>query len=223
MLWRGFLVSVLGIALLPAQLADSLAAKQSHSTIKRIAAPFMRTFGSAVAPSGYQELCLRSPNTCSYGSGRERKELNVAAWNELVEVNQQVNDEIVARSDADIYGRVEYWSLPNTSGDCEDFALLKRKLLIERGWTAGSLLMTVVRDEAGEGHAVLTVRTSKGDYLLDNRRDEVLLWNEVPYTFVKRQSYLDPLAWMSLQAQPVETRAAVATAGNDDWLPQVPK
>ena len=71
--------------------------------------------------------------------------------------------------------------LPTDRGDCEDYALLKQKLLIERGWPSSSLLMTVVRDEKGEGHAVLTARTSQGDFVLDNKVEAVKLWNRSGY------------------------------------------
>ncbi len=57
---------------------------------------------------------------------------------------------------------------PPTAGDCEDIALLKRRDLIEKGWPVGALLMTVVRQANGEGHAVLTVLTDRGDLVLDN-------------------------------------------------------
>ena len=59
--------------------------------------------------------------------------------------------------------------MPRTKGDCEDYALLKRHTLIRKGWPVGSLLLTVVRDEKGEGHAVLTARTKQGDFILDNK------------------------------------------------------
>ena len=48
-------------------------------------------------------------------------------------------------------------------GDCEDYVLLKRKMLMQAGWPRQALLITVVRDEQGDGHAVLTVKTDKGD------------------------------------------------------------
>ena len=37
--------------------------------------------------------------------------------------------------------------------------------------------MTIVRDQDGEGHAVLTVKTDRGDFVLDNLTDEILPWN----------------------------------------------
>ena len=52
--------------------------------------------------------------------------------------------------------------------------------------------MTVVRDEKGEGHAVLTARTVQGDFILDNKVDEVKAWHRTRYDFVMRQSYLNP-------------------------------
>jgi predicted transglutaminase-like cysteine proteinase len=55
-----------------------------------------------------------------------------------------------------------------------------------------ALLVTVVRDKRDEGHAVLTVITDKGDYVLDNQSKDILLWSETGYSFVKRQSQSNP-------------------------------
>jgi predicted transglutaminase-like cysteine proteinase len=117
---------------------------------------------------------------------------------ELDTINRAVNREIAPATDLEIYGQAEYWTIPTTRGDCEDYALLKRKRLMARGWPATALLMTVVRDEKGEGHAVLTARTLQGDFILDNKVDEVKVWHRTRYDFVMRQSYLNPNLWMSL-------------------------
>src|SRR5262249_10729856 len=93
----------------------------------------------------------------------------------------------------------------------EDYALLKRKRLIARGWPPSALLMTVVRDEKGEGHAVLTARTVQGDFILDNKVDEVKTWNRTRYEYVMRQSYLNTMIWMSLD--PREGSSTVPIAG----------
>ena len=77
--------------------------------------------------------------------------------------------------------------------------LLKRKMLMEQGFSATNLLITVVLQPNGEGHAVLTVRTDRGDFILDNMRNKVMLWSETEYTFLKRQSTSDPAAWVKLQ------------------------
>jgi predicted transglutaminase-like cysteine proteinase len=39
--------------------------------------------------------------------------------------------------------------------DCEDYVLLKRRMLMQAGWPREALLVTVVRDKKGDGHAVL--------------------------------------------------------------------
>jgi len=66
----------------------------------------------------------------------------------------------------------------------------------------------VVRDAKGEGHAVLTVKTDKGEYILDNQDERILLWSETTYRFVKRQSQTDPNEWVSLG----DTRPTFPTA-----------
>ena len=137
--------------------------------------------------------------------------LTPARARELAEVNALVNQTVIPQSDRDTYGVEEYWSLPSRYGDCEDYALLKQKLLADRGWPEGALLLTVVRDESGEGHALLTVRTTGGDLLLDNRINDIRAWSKSPYTFVKRQSFLDPQLWMSLEGGP-KAAATVPTA-----------
>jgi len=65
-----------------------------------------------------------------------------------------------------------------------------------------------VRDRHGDGHAVLTVKTDKGELILDNQNDEIRLWSDTGYRFVKRQSQADPNVWISLG----DPRAAPATA-----------
>ena len=58
--------------------------------------------------------------------------------------------------------------------------------------------MTIVHEANGEGHAVLTVKTNRGEYILDNLNDRILLWSETPYRFYKRQSQSDPNVWVWL-------------------------
>jgi predicted transglutaminase-like cysteine proteinase len=81
-------------------------------------------------------------------------------------------------------------------------------MLLQSGWPREALLITVVRDKKDEGHAVLTVKTDRGDYVLDNQAEDVVLWSDTGYRFVKRQSQSDPNAWVSLG----DPRPATATA-----------
>jgi predicted transglutaminase-like cysteine proteinase len=120
-------------------------------------------------------------------------------WNAIHDVNASVNDRIMARTDMQVYGREEYWEYPVDAGDCEDYALQKRKELSERGFALSDLLITVVRKPDGEGHAVLTVRTSQGDFILDNLNSEVKLWSDTDYTFLKRQASFDTGRWVTIE------------------------
>ena len=187
--------SLLGLGLLPA----SAGPLSSSSQIYRQSA-FMRAFGAAQPPYGFVQFCESQPRHCA-GSwqGGDRFEATPADLSELDEINRLVNTNVKPVTDMEAYGVEEFWTLPTTSGDCEDYALLKRKMLIERGWPESSLLLTVVRDEQGEGHAVLTARTAYGDFVLDNKISDVRIWNQTPYQFVMRQSYVNPKAWVSLE------------------------
>ena len=163
------------------------------------ASPFMRVFGSASAPYGFVAFCDRMPGECApNGSPDLRFEGTPARLSELDQVNRAVNVRITPATDLELYGVVEHWTLPTDKGDCEDYALLKRQMLIKRGWPSSALLMTVVRDEQGDGHAVLTARTAQGDFILDNKRPDIRLWHQAGYRYIMRQSFVDPRLWMAL-------------------------
>ncbi len=172
---------------------------------------FMRIYGSSQPPYGFVAFCERMPQECIVTSADDsRYRATPQVLSELDEVNRSVNHEIEPATDMEIYGVAEYWTIPKTRGDCEDYALLKRHRLIARGWPSGALLMTVVRDEKNEGHAVLTARTTQGDYILDNKIDVVRLWNQTPYHYVMRQSYMDPKVWVSLDPNDAATPPALS-------------
>jgi predicted transglutaminase-like cysteine proteinase len=108
---------------------------------------------------------------------------------ELQQVNRHVNSTIVEVSDMEQYGREDVWSLPTSGkGDCEDFALLKRKLLIERGWPASALSISVGTTSRGEAHAVLIAITASGEYVLDNLTSSILPPSRTGHAFHSRQS-----------------------------------
>jgi len=176
---------------------------------------FMRVYGQATAPYGWVQFCQSNPVQCrEWRSTESRVPATSQRLAELDAVNRAINTAIQPATDIEVYGVTEYWTLPSTRGDCEDYALLKRKVLIERGWPAAALLMTVVRDETGDGHAVLTVRTSNGDYVLDNKAPDMKLWHATPYAYVMRQSYLNPHVWVSLDPSQGAEPAAIAGVRN---------
>ena len=182
------------------------AAEQARGQIRTLndaqeqGSPYLRVFGVTPPPYGHADFCRRDPRECVQGVLEEtRRAGSGEALAELDRVNRHVNAEIAPVTDMEQYGVEDYWTLPRSGkGDCEDYALLKRQRLMHAGWPASALLMTVVFDEKREGHAVLTARTADGDFILDNKTSEIRLWSKTPYQFVMRQSYLDPLVWMSL-------------------------
>ncbi|RAL94796.1 transglutaminase-like cysteine peptidase [Agrobacterium sp. MS2] len=159
----------------------------------------MPVAGATSQPIGHFEFCKRYPEECQPNAAdRARLKLTEELWNSLVEVNQVVNT-IPAIEDIEIYGVEEFWNYPTTAADCEDFALLKRKLLMRRGIAVSNLLITVVLQPDGSGHAVLTVRSEIGDFILDNLRGEIRNWSETEYTYLKRQDSRNPGKWVKIR------------------------
>lgn len=92
----------------------------------------------------------------------------------------------------------EYWSYPQLLGYCEDYVLEKHRRLLKTGVEAGNLLITVVRQTNGDGHAVLTLVTDRGDLILDNLNNHVLPWAQTNYEFLKRQSSKHAGHWLAI-------------------------
>lgn len=160
----------------------------------------MNVGGATNPPVGHYEFCKSHASECApIGPDRGPTVLTRAAWKTILEVNYDVNQAITPMTDMEIHGVEENWSYPDAVGDCEDYVLLKRRKLIESGFSPADLLITVVLQPNGDGHAVLTVRTDRGDFILDNMRSKVLLWSETEYTFLKRQSSENAGRWVKLQ------------------------
>lgn len=152
------------------------------------------------APYGWTDFCSRYEGECGQGP-LPPLDLNwtAKAVNEISRVNLWVNAHIEPISDMDHWGVLDQWDYPTDGkGDCEDYALLKRKLLMQRGYPRQALLMTVVKDARDEGHAVLTVKTNAGEFILDNLSNEIKPWRETGYRFVKRQSQADQNVWLQI-------------------------
>ena len=163
------------------------------------AAGFAREYGETLPPIGWVQFCSRFKRDCA-GAGRRVPAMQLTAqkWNELQQVNTYVNQKIAPVTDENNYGVAEYWTYPNTNGDCEDYALLKRRYLISMGWPREALLITVVLNPDKSGHAVLTAVTDRGEFMLDNQSRQVLPQRATPYTYIKRQSQVHPQIWVSI-------------------------
>lgn len=156
----------------------------------------MQVSGETSQPIGHLRFCEQHAAECRrLERPNQVVRLTDAAWEDLKAVNLAVNAAIVPATDMQLYGVAEVWDYPQIAGDCEDYVLEKRRALVKSGWPASALLITVVRDEIGDGHAVLTVRTDRGDLVLDNKRDEILIWSQTPYQYLKRQSTVNAARW----------------------------
>lgn len=164
----------------------------------------MATGGLTSQPIGHYEFCKANPAECAI---RSRDEGPVSLTSPMMRmirsVNTQVNHAVRPMNDFDIYGKDEVWAYPDDigAGDCEDYVLLKRRMLSAKGISLSNLLITVVRKPDGEGHAVLTVRTSQGDYILDNLSEQVKLWTDTPYRFLKRQASEHTGRWVTIRGE----------------------
>lgn len=161
---------------------------------------FMPTGGLSTQPVGHYEFCQRAPRECQPMTAKRPVEMTRSLWEAIVSINTIVNTMVTPRTDMEMWSVEEHWSYPTEGyGDCEDYVLEKRRRLIEAGVPASNLPITVVRQPNGDGHAVLTIHTSKGDFVLDNLEPRVLPWLETEYQFLKRQSARHAGMWVSIQ------------------------
>ena len=174
------------------------------------AASSMSVTTETTQPIGHYELCQRLPSECRVlRANVGALKLTQAFWSRMIDVNAAINSMIKPVTDQEMWGKEEVWSYPSNKGDCEDFVLLKRKLLMKAGVPENNLLVTVVRQSDGSGHAVLTVVTDRGDFVLDNLRSDVRIWNETGYAFLKRQSSSNSGKWVGIDDNSSSSVAAL--------------
>jgi predicted transglutaminase-like cysteine proteinase len=208
--------TAVGAAFLAAALQLSTAmAKELALQDSSANALFAAEYDETLPPVGYVNFCAANKSECQpYASGglfaAKRIAMSPDRWNMLYQVNSFVNRKVKPVSDQQLYGEAEFWAIPTNAGDCEDYVLMKKHALEKLGVPGRNLQITVVLDERNEGHAVLTVATEEGDYILDNRNNDILLWNDTPYTFLKRQSAKNPRQWVALLKKPT----AAASVGS---------
>jgi predicted transglutaminase-like cysteine proteinase len=170
--------------------------------------------GPTSSPIGHFEFCKQWRAECvriAKPSGPEA--LSEAAWAAVKQINERINSEIAPKTDRELFGKEELWTFPKGAGDCEDYALLKRRILIEeQDFSPSNVLLTVVKRKNGEGHAILTLRTTEGDFVLDNLHPAVRPWDAAKgYKFIKRQSSENAAAWVAIG---VPGPAPVLSAGS---------
>ncbi|WP_375597104.1 transglutaminase-like cysteine peptidase [Devosia sp. Naph2] len=167
--------------------------------------------GTTSIPVGHLEFCQSNPAECrSYDRVVPATILDDRNWQQLVSVNAYYNRNVVPVTDQDLYQVAEFWTYPNGYGDCEDFALAKRRDLINAGWHPSTLMIAVVKEANGNGHAVLLARTDRGDLVLDNQDGTIRVWSETPYKFIKRQSQAHAGQWVDM----IDDRVLVVASTN---------
>ncbi|MEM1297814.1 MAG: transglutaminase-like cysteine peptidase [Pseudomonadota bacterium] len=155
-------------------------------------------------PQGYHAMCARAPRLCMHDRRAGRSagssppvHLGPSGLTALQTLNAELNQRIRPTSDLEAHGVADHWSLPGQIGDCEDYVIAKKQALLAHGWSADQLLYAVVQRGTGH-HAVLIVRTDRGELVLDNLHDQILTWQESGYRFVTRQSASAPDRWVHL-------------------------
>lgn len=142
----------------------------------------------------------------------ERVEITAEHLPQIVQVNRRINSAMDWHSDLEIYGVEEHWSLPltqatGTAGDCEDFALEKRHALLDLGLPPAALALAIVYSEATGRHAVLIVRTTDGDYVLDNTTPWIMPWSATEYTWIQIQEGESLTEWRQVVTTKPATEA----------------
>jgi predicted transglutaminase-like cysteine proteinase len=156
--------------------------------------------GPAKPPSGYVAFCERLADQCKAAPGASEVPLDDETWQMLNDTNLAINKSIIAMDDKTHYGVDEYWTIPSDGyGDCDDYVMTKRQALMKQGVPEAALRIATVFTEHFVRHAVLTVVTDKGNYVLDNLRDEILTWDKTGYTFIERQDPASVTGWVSLE------------------------
>jgi predicted transglutaminase-like cysteine proteinase len=155
------------------------------------------------APAGFISFCIRFADQCDAPPGEPTEfVLTEDRWRLLLRINADVNEAIWPENDEAHYGRPEYWTIPNDGyGDCDDYALTKRKELIAHGLPERALRIAIVNSPQSGRHAVLVAVTDRGDFVLDNLTDDAVERRKTPYAWIEQQDASNPRAWVSLTPQ----------------------
>ena len=193
--------ALMSLGLLLAAPTDTASARQPNNTLE------LTTYAPGTAPAGFAGICSKYAWACSGAAGKRQ-----LGHQELIDlassINLSVNREIVSRTDLDNYGAREHWTLPtNGYGDCEDYALLKMKRLIDAGVAPRDLFLSTVVGRTDEVHIVLVLRTAQGDFILDNLTNRISHWSSTSYTFIKKQDPQRPSRWTVVLLGPRATRS----------------
>lgn len=198
MSYTGNIARALGAAFVAATVGS--AARSDEITVPTRPSNWIMHGGVSLPQAGHAEFCKNFPASCAYRATYPTyQRYNGASRLLLARIQDRVNTETIQLTDMEIHGREEVWTYPvNGKGDCEDVVLEKRRLLIAEGWEPSSLMIAVVAQKNGDGHAVLIARTDEGDYMLDNLTKDVVRWDKSDYRFIRTTDPLDYSAWLAV-------------------------
>jgi predicted transglutaminase-like cysteine proteinase len=154
----------------------------------------------SLAPFQHVRFCLRYPADC--GSNlMEDERINLTGENsELLDrVNRGVNAAIAPVLKSYGTNLQDGWAIAPAAGDCNDYAVTKRHVLIQSGLPAKALRLAMVKTASGGGHLVLLVATTKGDLVLDNLTEAIRSWQGTDYHWLKIQSKRDARLWYEIK------------------------
>lgn len=161
---------------------------------------FIQSVVASPPPSGAQQLCRQYSWACAH-----KASVSLSGSQELKlvkEINTRVNRSTREVTDQSQYKTRELWALPTSrGGDCEDFALLKKRDLIKAGIDPRKLLLATVLDTRRNAHAVLVYRSSQGDLVLDNLTNRIKPWAATRYLFLRMQDPEQPRRWVGVYGQ----------------------
>ena len=117
----------------------------------------------------------------------------------LKRVNHSVNMSIIPTPKS--YGATleDRWTIAPEMGDCNDYAVTKRHVLLESGLSSRALRLSVVKTASGIGHLVLVVVTTKGDLVMDDLTEVILPWRSTNYHWLKIQSVTNSKFWYEIK------------------------
>ncbi|TGV26328.1 transglutaminase-like cysteine peptidase [Mesorhizobium sp. M4B.F.Ca.ET.143.01.1.1] len=153
------------------------------------------TYGFTGAwPKGFRILCQDHPEQCQIRT--VAKPVNYLQWESTLEdVNRAVNRSIKYRLDVeDHFDDGPEW------GDCDDFALTKRNILLKRGFDPSNVLFIYAHlhgESEGNDHNVLAIRTDHGLKIMDNMTDEIYGFDRMMVDWAYMEGIENPKAWLS--------------------------
>jgi predicted transglutaminase-like cysteine proteinase len=193
---KSIFLSCFSLCLVGSQATALPATSRTHAAELPTPASELADIAPHIAPIALVKFCIAYEDQCQAAPTDERIELTPELWAQIKAVNARINARI--RPDAQKGGYD--WSLETTYGNCNDYAVQKRKALLDLGLPASALSLAATITGGGVGHLVLTLRTDRGDFVLDNLRSSIVAWDKTGYIWKGRQSARDPNAWMEVDA-----------------------